>query len=408
MLLVLGNGIAGATAARVARVRQPSMPVAMVSDEHPLPYSRTALMYVFMGQLRAHDTHLYDAAFWQKNRIDRIAGRAAHLDTSARTLHLSDGRTLAFERLVVATGSSPRRLDVPGEDAEGVVHLYGLADLGRIEAALARPGPCVVVGGGLTGVELCEMLRSRGRAVTLLVREPRLLARTLSEDESDLAEAELRRHGVDVRTGVAVAAVETAGGAVSGVTLGSGEALPAALVAVAVGVAPNVEVLRGSGLDVQRGVAVAETLETNVPGIFAAGDCAELPGGAVEQLWYTGRAQGAVAGEGLAGAPRRYAPALAFNSAKVFTKEWTSAGLAPGVLPAGLAAHTLADARTGAAVRLVSDAAGVLVGASAFGVRLRQSTVQGWIARRTPVEDARTALRRARFDAEFEPWRWAG
>ena len=96
MLLVLGNGIAGATAARVARVRQPSMPVAMVSDEHPLPYSRTALMYVFMGQLRAHDTHLYDAAFWQKNRIERIAGRAAHLDTSARTLHLSDGRTLAF------------------------------------------------------------------------------------------------------------------------------------------------------------------------------------------------------------------------------------------------------------------------------------------------------------------------
>ncbi|MBE2186558.1 MAG: FAD-dependent oxidoreductase [Rhodothermales bacterium] len=402
MLLVLGNGIAGATAARVARTLRSDAEVAMVSDEHPLPYSRTALMYVFMGRLRAQDTHLYDAAFWAKNRIDRIEGRAARLDANARTLHLADGRALGYERLVLATGSTPRRLDVPGSDADGVVHLYGLAHLDDIEAALPHAnGHAVVVGGGLTGVELGEMLRSRGLAVTFLVREPRLMPRTLSSDESALAEATIRRHGVDVRTGASVVAVETVSGRAMGVVLASGETIPAGLVAVAVGVEPNVDLAREAGLAVRRGVVVSGTLETSATDVFAAGDCAEHASGRVDQLWYTARAMGATAGRGLAGQPTAYAPGVPFNAAAFFDAEWQTTGYAPGDIPDGWTERRWRDDAAGQAFRLVLDGDGRAAGVSSFGMRLRHAVCQDWVERSVTLGEVLAGLRRARFDPEF-------
>lgn len=402
MLLVLGNGIAGATAARVARVLRPDAEVAMVSDEHPLPYSRTALMYVFMGRLRPADTHLYDAAFWANNRIDRIDGQAVRLDVEARTLYLRDGRALAYDRLVLATGSSSRRLDVPGADADGVVHLYGLADLDRIEAALPHAnGHAVVVGGGLTGVELGEMLRSRGLAVTFLVRENRLMPRTLSSDESALAEATIRRHGVDVRTGASVARVEVEAGRAAGVVLESGEAIRAGLVAVAVGVEPNADLARAAGLDVRRGVVVSDTLETSAAGVFAAGDCAEHASGRVDQLWYTARAMGAVAGRGLAGQPTAYAPGVPFNAAAFFDAEWQATGVAPGDIPDGWTVRRWRDDRSGQAFRLVLDGNGRTRGVSAFGMRLRHAVCRDWVGRGASCDEVLADLRRARFDPEF-------
>ncbi len=399
-IVIVGNGIAGTTAARIARRRGFRGEVVLVSDEAPVPYSRPALMYVFMGHLKAAETKLYPDAFWPANGLTLRAGRAARLDPAARTLHLERGDTLAYDRLLIATGSSPRPLGVPGDAL--AVRLWGLADVARLEAASAGVRQAVVIGGGLTGVELCEMLRARGISVTFLVREPRLMPRTLGPAESARVEAELTRHGVDLRLNASVAALEGQGRP-SAAVLADGTRVPCGLVAVAVGVAPNVDWLRGSGLvpEDARGVPVDAHLRTADPHVWAAGDCAQLPDGRVEQLWYTARGQGGVAGCALAGQPRPYAPGVPYNSARFFGLDWQGYGAYGGALADG---HTEHVAHAGAAtLRVVTDAEARLTGLSALGLRLDAERARAWIAARLPLATVRARLADLRFDAEFTP-----
>jgi len=397
-IVIVGNGIAGTTAARIARKRGFRGELVLVSDEAPVPYSRPALMYVFMGHLKAAETRLYADSFWAANGITLRTGRAKHLDSDAHTLHLTDGTTLEYSRLLLATGSQPRRLGVPGDGL--ALPLWGMQDVARLETASAGVSRAVVIGGGLTGVELCEMLRARGVAVTFLVREPRLMPRTLGQEESAQVEAVLAHHGVDVRTGVRVAGIE-GGERTEAVMTETGERLPCELVAAAVGMMPRTDwlaassVARGPG----GGIQVDDMLRTSAPNVWAAGDCAELPDGRVEQLWYTARAQGGVAGCGLARQPRAYAPGVPYNSAKFFSLEWQAYGVYGDA--SGLTAHTARAAN--ASLRLLTDASGRLMGLSALGMRLRAEVCRAWIAEGLPLDAVRTRLPEARFDAEFTP-----
>ena len=396
-VVIVGNGIAGVTAARHVRKTDPGARVTMVSDETPTPFARTALMYVYMGVLTRAHTALYEERFWQENRIDRVHDRAEGLDVARQRLALRGGGDLGYDRLLVATGSVPFLPAWPGAGLDGVQGLYHLADLDRMEATTAGVRRAVVVGGGLIGVELAEMLRARGVAVTFLVRERRYLPRVFSEAESALVADAIRQHGVDLRLGAEVAAVEGEGRAEAVVT-SSGERLPAGFVGVGTGVRPNVGWL-GDALDADRGVLVDETLRTSADGVWAAGDCAQLrqpPGGvrAVEPIWYAARLQGATAGLGLAGHPRAYAPGVFFNSAKFFDLEWQVYGATAG--DGDDWAWT--DGRRSLRVRHVD---GVVRGVSALGVRLRQSACTRWIDERWPLDRALADLRAARFDAEF-------
>ena len=403
-VVILGNGIAGVTAARHVRKADPAARVTMVSDETADPYARTALMYVYMGVLTQAHTHLYAERFWAENRIDRVFDRAEALDVERGVVHLRDAGPLGYDRLLIATGSWPVLPDWPGARLGGVQGLYGLGDLDRMEADTRGVTEAVVVGGGLIGVELAEMLRTRGVGVTFLVREARYLPRVFSADESALVEAEIRRHGVDLRLGTEVAAIEGAARAEAVVT-GDGERIEAGFVGVGTGVQPNVAWLEASGVEVGRGVLVDETLAASVPGVFAAGDCAELrdpPPGvrAVEPIWYTARMQGATAGLGLVGRPRTYVPGVFFNSAKFFDLEYQVYG-ATGLLVSGPEADwEWSDGRRSLRVR---HEAGVVRGVSALGVRLRQETCTRWIEEAWPIDRALADLDSARFDPEFSP-----
>ena len=404
-LVVVGNGIAGVSAARHARKLDAEARITLVSDETPTPFSRTALMYVYQGVLTQAHTALYEERFWADNRIDRVWDRAEALDPAAKTLTLRDGAPLRYDRLLVATGSRPAFHGWPGQHLAGVQGLYHLADLAAMTAAM--PGGAaaagrrgVVVGGGLIGVEMAEMLRTRGYAVTFLVREPRYLPRVFSPAESDLVAAEIRRHGVDLRLGAALGEILDDGtGRVGGVVTGAGDPVDADWVGIGAGVTPNVGWLEGSGVEVGRGVLVDATLATSASDVFAAGDCAELcapPAGepAVRPIWYTARLQGATAGFGLAGRPRAYAPGVFFNSAKFFDLEWQVYGATAG--DGDDWAWT--DGRRSLRVRHVG---GVVRGVSALGVRLRQSACTRWIDERWPLDRALADLRAARFDAEL-------
>jgi len=396
-VVIVGNGIAGVTAARHVRKADPSASITMISDETDAPFSRTALMYVYMGVLTQAQTRLYEERFWRENRIDRVVDRAVGLDVGRQRLVLRDGREVAYDRLLVATGSVPALPDWPGATFPGVQGLYHLSDLDRMEDATRGIERAVVVGGGLIGVELAEMLRTRGVGVTFLVREGRYLPRVFSEAESALVAEAVRQHGVDLRFGATVEAIEGTS-TVEAARTAAGERIEAGFVGVGTGVRPNVEWL-ADAVETDGGVLVDAELRTSAEAVWAAGDCAQLrqpPMGvrAVEPIWYAGRLQGAVAGLGMAGRPRPYAPGVFFNSAKFFDLEWQVYGLtaSPGD------DWEWTDGRRSLRIR---HADGGVVGVSALGVRLRQEVCARWIAERWPVARAVADLPAARFDAEF-------
>ena len=395
-VVIVGNGIAGVTAARHVRKASAQARITMVSDEAWEPYSRTALMWVYMGALTQQHTWLYEERFWAENRIDRIRDRAVSLDTDRQRLAMK-GATLDYDRLLVATGSRPAFPDWPGADLPGVQGLYHLSDLDRMEASTRDIEHAVVVGGGLIGVELAEMLRTRGIGVTFLVREPRYLAKAFTETESALVEAEIRRHGVDLRLATEVEHIEGSG-RVEAVVTTDGERIAAGFVGVGTGVRANVGWL-GDALETNRGVLVDRGLATSAENVWAAGDCAELrdpPPGvkAVEPIWYTARMQGATAGLAMAGHLRDYDPGVYFNSAKFFDLEWQTYGAASGP---GQDWQTSDGQRS---LRIRHDG-GAVVGVNSLGVRMRHEVCARWISQGWPLDRALADLDAAVFDPEF-------
>ncbi|GAB5537005.1 MAG: FAD-dependent oxidoreductase [Rubricoccaceae bacterium] len=403
-VVIVGNGIAGVTAARHVRKLSSKATITLVSGETKEPYSRTALMYIYMGTLTQQHTWLYEERFWDENRIDRMSDHARGLDTTRKVLDL-DGCELAYDRLLIASGSVPFIPPWPGHQLEGVQGLYHLGDLERLETATPQFEHGVVVGGGLIGVELAEMLRVRGKEVTFLVREERYMPLILVEEESALVADAIRQHGVDLRLGTEVERIEGATQVEAVVTSG-GDRVEAGVVGVGTGVRPNVSWLDGSGLDLNRGVLVTDTLQTSDPHVFAAGDCAQLrqPPSAeppTRPIWYTARLQGATAAFGLAGQPRVYAPGVFFNSAKFFDLEYQTYGTATGEPPPGEANWLVSDGRRSIRIQHRTDASQAVVGVASLGVRLRQDVCSRWVAEGVALADARRQLELADFDPEF-------
>lgn len=395
-VVLVGNGIAGVTAARHVRKADPAARITLVSSEAREPFARTALMYIYMGVLTQRHTWLYEERFWEENRIDRVVGQARGLD-SGRSILDVDGAAISYDRLLIATGSTPVLPDWPGVGLTGVQGLYHLADLDRMEAATVGVSEAVVVGGGLIGVELAEMLRTRGIRVTFLVRDARYLPRTFSEAESALVAGAIRAHGVDLRLGAEVERIE-GDDRVEAVVTTDGERHPAGFVGVGTGVRPSIEWL-GDAVETDRGVLVDAALRTSAEGVWAAGDCAQLrepPPGvrAIEPIWYTARLQGATAGLGMAGRARPYTPGVFFNSAKFFDLEWQVYGQTGGEG----ADWEWTDGRRSVRIRHLR---GAVIGVSALGVRLRQTVCSRWIAERWAVDRAVADLPTARFDPEF-------
>jgi len=169
-IVIIGNGIAGTNAARFIRKRSEHQ-ITMISEESWQPFSRTALMYVYMGHLKLEDTHLYEDWFWEKNRIERVMGRVQRVDVAIKQVFLENGSSLEYDKLIIATGSKFNKFDWPGQDLEGVHGLYHLQDLEAMERFSPGLKRAVVVGGGLIGIEMAEMFHSRHIPVTFLVQE---------------------------------------------------------------------------------------------------------------------------------------------------------------------------------------------------------------------------------------------
>ena len=334
--VVLGNGVAGIEAALALRGRDARARISVVSAEHDHFFSRPALMYVFAGQTSLRDTEPYDRAFYERMRFERHSARVTQLDAAGHALVFEDGARLGYDKLLLAVGSKAREAPWPGARGAGLHYFVTLRDLEGLDRAARRGGRAVVVGGGLIGVEVAEILKARGLQVTFVIRESWYFPLALDAQESGLVAEHMRAHGVDVRFRASVEEIlRGADGSVRGVRLETGDEIPCEIVVSAIGVVPNTKFLEGSGLGLSKGgaIEVDAALKASAPDVWAAGDCANVTWAdgsrRPEQLWYTARDQGRIAARAMLGEAAAYDRGTWYNSAKFFDLEWTTAGAVP-------------------------------------------------------------------------------
>ena len=413
----MGNGVAGIEAALALRARDEDASITLVSDEHEHFFSRPALMYVFAGQMRLQDTEPYDRGLYERMRFERVSRRVASLDAAGHALVFEGhGARLAYDKLLLATGSRGRRAPWPGAEGPGLHYFVTKQELEALDRE-ARPGMrAAVVGGGLIGVEVAEVLHDRGLHVSFVIREEWYFPVALDRNEATLVAEHLRAHGIDVRLGASVESiVRGSDGRPRAVRLLGGGSLEAHLVVTAIGVVPNTGFLAGSGVKLADDGAVDtdETLRTSVPDVWAAGDCANVTWfdgtRRPEQLWYTARDQGRLAARSMLGDDVRYRRGTLYNSAKFFDLEYTTAGYVPVGLgndgrpfaaePGTTTWFQRVPGRFESQRIVAKD--GRVVGFNMLGSRWNHEPFVDWIAERRSLEWVLAHLAEAQFDEEL-------
>ena len=274
--VIAGAGLAGAKAAEALRERGFDGPLVLVGDELERPYDRPPLSKEYLqGTSPREDVYVHPQGWYAENEVELQLGfPVAAVDPGGRAVTLADGRSLPFAKLLLATGSSPRRLPVSGENLHGVHYLRRLADSDRLKETFLAASRVVVIGGGWIGLETTAAARTAGVQVTLLEAGELPLQRLLGREAAQVFADLHTEHGVDLRCGTHVTEITGDDGHVNGVLLDGGERIGADAVIVGVGISPNTAPARDAGLDVEDGIRVDAALRTSHPDIWAAGDVA--------------------------------------------------------------------------------------------------------------------------------------
>lgn len=366
-------------------------------------------MYIYMGDMKYEHTKPYEDGFWFKNNINLMRNVVTDIDTDKKQIQLESHNSIDYDKLVIATGSRSNKFGWPGQDLPGVQGLYSYQDLELLEKNTINIKRAVVVGGGLIGIELAEMLSSRHIPVTMLVRENNYWDNILPVDEARLINRHILEHGIDLRLTTELKEI-TAGpdGRVNGVTTKNGEMIECQFVGLTAGVHPNIEVVKETKIETDRGVLVNDYLETNEADVFAAGDCAEIvyhnPGerNRVEQLWYTGRMQGESLAKTICGERTKYDRGIWFNSAKFFDIEYQTYGFVSNISREGENSFYWESDDHKQCLRIVYDAkTQVVKGINVFGIRLSQNICQSWIKEEKKIDHVIHSMEQAHFDPEF-------
>jgi ferredoxin-nitrate reductase len=317
-LLVIGTGMAGMATvdALLEHEGADGWEITMVGREPDLPYNRILLSKVVAGTADEAQLALHEPEWHAERSIEILPGREVRaLNIAQSTAELDDGDELAFDRVVLATGSRPAMPPLTGVDLRGVHPFRTLHDARRIIAAAATAGRAVVIGGGLLGLEVARGLRAHQVDVTVVHAAPWLMERQLDPSAAALLQRSLEELGVAIRLGASARALLGAG-AVTGVALESGEECAADLVVIAAGVIPEVSLATDAGLEVERGIVVDDQLRTSAPGVYAVGECAQHRD-VVYGMWAPLHEQANVAAAALAGSPAAFRGAIPATTLKV-------------------------------------------------------------------------------------------
>lgn len=299
-LVIIGNGMAAARLAEeLSRRALGKYALAIIGDEPRLAYNRVLLSSVLAGEVASDEIELRPAQWWRDRGVTLSYGRAAvAVDVPRRIVHLADGRSVPFARLVFATGSQALRLGVPGAQLDGVHTFRYSRDVDLLLRLAAARKRIVVIGGGLLGLEAAYGLARAGARVTLVHLMDRLMERQLDAPAAALLRRLVEARGVEVRLEASTSGI-VGDGHVEGVTFADGSSMAADAVIFAAGIRPNVMLAREAGIAVGRGIVVDDHLQTSIPGIHALGECAEHAGicyGLVEPAYEQARVLAEVLG----------------------------------------------------------------------------------------------------------------
>ncbi|MCP4522046.1 MAG: NAD(P)/FAD-dependent oxidoreductase [Cytophagales bacterium] len=408
-IVIIGNGISGVTAARYIR-KYSDKRIILISAETKYFFSRTALMYIYMGHMKFEHTQPYENGFWEKNRIELVQDYVTSINYETQELSLQEGSPIKYDKLVLAVGSKPNKFGWPGQDLGGVQGLYSAQDLEELEKNTADGSTkrAVIVGGGLIGIEMAEMLLSRKIPVTFLVREGLFWGNVLPKQEAELISRHVREHHVDLRLSTELKEIlPDENGRVSKIITGDGEEIECQLVGLTAGVGPNIDFLRDSDLELQRGIMVNQYLETNQKNVYAIGDCAQfdepVPGRRpMEQVWYTGKIMGETVANTICGNRTKYNPGHWYNSAKFFDIEYQTYGWVFAQLREGETDFYWEHKGGKICMHFVFDKASrKFLGVNTFGVRLRHHAFNTWLTEERTIDHVLEHLKDANFDPEF-------
>ncbi|MGB5499915.1 MAG: FAD-dependent oxidoreductase [Maribacter sp.] len=411
-IVIIGNGISGVTAARHIR-KLSDKKITIISAETEYFFSRTALMYVYMGHMKFEHTQPYENWFWEKNRIELVNAYVERINHAEKKLHLKGESDISYDKLIIATGSKPNKFGWPGQDLKGVQGMYSKQDLDNLENYAPNNKVCnraVIVGGGLIGIELAEMLRSRDIPVTFLVREDSFWNGVLPSGESEMINEHILEHHLDLRLSTnLVEIIPDENGRAKAVTTDNGDTIECNFVGLTAGVSPNIDFLKESGIDLGRGVKVNRYLETNIKDIYAIGDCAEQHESIgnrrpIEAVWYTGRMMGETLAQTISGNKIEYKPGFWFNSAKFLDVEYQTYGwVFSEKIKKDYEKHFhWRHPKEKICITVAYHAeTKQFLGINTFGIRMRHEIFDRWLTENRNVEYVMEFLKDANFDPEF-------
>jgi len=412
-IVIIGNGISGVTAARHIR-KNSDYKITIVSAETKYFFSRTALMYIYMGHMKFEHTQPYENWFWDKNRIDLKEGFVSKINTDAKTLEFKDASSLSYDSLIIATGSKPNKFGWPGQDLKGVMGMYHKQDLENLEKHAPNNNVCkraVIVGGGLIGIELAEMLRSRDIPVTFLVREASFWNGVLPTQESEMINKHIKEHHIDLRLSTNLKEIKSdENGRVKSIIIEeTGEEIFCDVVGLTAGVTPNIDFIKDSGIETNRGVLVNRFLETNIDDVYAIGDCAEQHKAIgqrrnIEAVWYTGRMMGETVAQTICNKKTEYKPGHWFNSAKFLDIEYQTYGwvFSERSKQENEVYFQWQHPIENICITISYDKnTHKFLGINTFGIRMRHEIFDKWLTENQSIEHVLEYLADANFDPEF-------
>ncbi len=379
-ICIIGGGGGGIAAAQAAWETDKEAQITLICGEGVLPYSRIRICEILSG-LDAAKLTLRTPQWFAERNIQTLFTIVEEINPAAKTLKTGDGQNLSYDKLIIATGSNGRILPVEGRDNPGVMAFRRIRD---IEAAMAIEGPAVIIGGGLLGLEAAWHLAKGGRQVTIVEHNAALLRRQLDAEASGFFHNIVANAGINTLYSADLAAIE---GQSPDFTLKmeDGRTLPAALIVFAAGVTPEITLAKAADLNIEKAIVINDFMETNLPGIYACGDCAQhngRPGG----LWTVAQAQGQIAGKNAAGAHESYIPVKpSYLMQAMGTKIWSGGDISP------TDNYSLVNSASGDFQKLFFSE-GILSGAILIGNTAKQTALKKAIDAKTPKDEAISLL----------------
>ncbi|MBU0759669.1 MAG: FAD-dependent oxidoreductase [Candidatus Omnitrophica bacterium] len=329
---IIGSSAAGISAVEAIRSKDKKSDITVISDEKKPLYSRCLISYLLAGTIDKDKIWIRPDDFFKKNKAEAILGvRAEKIDLKNREVYLKNKEKVKFNKLLIATGSSPKIDDVPGNDKKGVFPLRTLAHAVQIQAALDKVKSVAVLGGGLIGLRAAYALRSRGKDVSIFVRSPQILSQIIDEESAGIMQRHIEKKGIKIFTGRYAREIKGKL-SVEGLALDNGSDVDCQLVVVGKGVSPNIEIAKEAGLETNWGIVVDSSLRAGSKDVFAAGDVVEghdiaLEENTINAIWPVACEQGRIAGLNMSGEDQVYDGTLAMNSIEFFGLSVISIGI---------------------------------------------------------------------------------